>query len=214
MKQIRILLFALALCGLSACDNKNKISADSLAEAESTTADKDSLDSLRQQQIQDAIQQAEQAKQAEQANSKEAIYNAYLQILQRNYRYNDDFCVAGYFLMDFTGNGTPELITKTGTCEADYELDIYSFANGAANKIHNTGAGHSSLYRNGNRLIVYSGHMGYYSINELSYSGRVKSRSLGEGEVDPEEDYPDAPGREVSLSQFTDPTALKLALGM
>ncbi len=42
--------------------------------------------------------------------------------------YNDD--ITGYFLFDIDGNGIPELIYRTGSCEADYMYYVYTYNDG------------------------------------------------------------------------------------
>lgn len=220
MKPFLYLIFAIALCGFSACNsNQNKTPDTTPTEGETTIVDKDSLDQLRQQQIQDSIQQAEQAKLEEEAQNKEAMYRAYQQILQKNYPYNNYYASTGYYLMDFTGNGAPELIIKTGTCEADYELEIYTFTNGVAKKIYNSSACHATLYRDGSCLIKYTTFMGEYFMEQLSYNGSVRTKTLYKHESNleqesPEEEYPDAPGHEITLNPFKNSTALKKAIGI
>ena len=76
---------------------------------------------------------------------------------------NDAAVEFSYLLCDMDMDGVPELIVKTGTCEADYMVSVYTFRNGAAVKAGETGAGHSSFYGDseGGGLIVHCGHMGF-----------------------------------------------------
>ena len=76
----------------------------------------------------------------------------------------DDVAVENsYFVYDIDKDGVPELIVKTGTCEADYMAAIFSYRDGQAFRIDEIGAGHSSFYGdpvNGG-LIIHWGHSGY-----------------------------------------------------
>lgn len=76
----------------------------------------------------------------------------------------------GYVLYDIDKDGVPELITKMGTCEADFHGEIYRFVDGqAACRVDNIHLGHSSLYTDPgeNGLIVMYGHMGYAEADRL-----------------------------------------------
>ena len=45
----------------------------------------------------------------------------------------DDVAVENsYFVYDFDKDGIPELVVKTGTCEADYALAVFSYRDGQA----------------------------------------------------------------------------------
>ena len=76
-----------------------------------------------------------------------------------------------YLVYDIDKDGTPELIVKTGTCEADYHGGIYTFQNGRAVQIgEDLGLGHSSFYSDPgeNGIILMYGHMGYASASRIS----------------------------------------------
>ena len=76
----------------------------------------------------------------------------------------------GYVLYDVDKDGVPELITKMGTCEADFSGEIYRFVDGqAACRVDTIPLGHSSLYTDPgeNGLIVMYGHMGYAEADRL-----------------------------------------------
>lgn len=69
-----------------------------------------------------------------------------------------------YMLHDMDGNGVPELIIRSGTCEADFMFEFFSYNNGIVS-CGTTGAGHSSLAApdDGTGLLVCWQHMGYES---------------------------------------------------
>ena len=76
-----------------------------------------------------------------------------------------------YLLYDIDKDSTPELIVKTGTCEADYHGAIYTFRDGRAFAAEEElGLGHSSFYSDPgeNGVILMYGHMGYASAERVS----------------------------------------------
>ena len=76
---------------------------------------------------------------------------------------NDVTVEKSYTLWDIDKDEIPELLIKTGTCEADYAVKIYTMQDEKAVMIDTVGAGHSSFYGDGagEGLIVHWGHMGY-----------------------------------------------------
>lgn len=54
---------------------------------------------------------------------------------------------AEFALYDMNNDGIPELIEKTGTCEADYIYNFITYRNGTIVNIGSDGGGHSALYR-------------------------------------------------------------------
>ena len=75
---------------------------------------------------------------------------------------NNPANVYDYLLYDIDENGTPELITKTGTCEADYTGTVYFIKAGSAMKAGDFGLGHACLYTDPgmNGVIVWWAHQG------------------------------------------------------
>ena len=67
-----------------------------------------------------------------------------------------------YLLYDIDKDGTPELITKTGTCEADYVGTVYLFKDGKAERAGDFGLGHTALYTDPekNGVILWWAQMG------------------------------------------------------
>lgn len=55
--------------------------------------------------------------------------------------------VAEFSLYDMNNDGIPELIEKTGTCEADYIYNFITYRNGTIVNIGSDNAGHSALYK-------------------------------------------------------------------
>ena len=69
----------------------------------------------------------------------------------------------GYLYYDVDKDGIPELITKTGTCEADYIGTVYYFQNGKVEKAGDFGLSHADMYSDpvNNGIIVGMGSMGW-----------------------------------------------------
>ena len=85
-------------------------------------------------------------------------------IRNRDPQYRNDVAIENsYLLYDVDKDGTPELIIKTGTCEADYAGTLYTCRDGQAVKVDEFGFGHASLYSDPgeNGIILHYGHMGY-----------------------------------------------------
>ena len=75
--------------------------------------------------------------------------------------------VLGYAMADISGDGQPELIVKTGTCEADSLFHFYAWEQGEVAEIGDVSGSHSALALNENNdLIVYGGQMD----NEWAYA--------------------------------------------
>lgn len=56
-------------------------------------------------------------------------------------------CSVEFSLYDMNNDGIPELIEKTGTCEADYIYNFITYRNGTIVNIGSDNAGHSALYK-------------------------------------------------------------------
>ena len=95
-------------------------------------------------------------------------------------------------------DGTPELIVKSGTCEADYVGALYSFRDGKAFQFgEEIGLGHSSLYTDPgeNGIILLYGHMGEARALRISLNDGYAEELLYEDDLnarlreDPDADY-------------------------
>lgn len=105
----------------------------------------------------------------------------------------------GYTLYDIDKDGVPELMTKLGTCEADYHGEIFSFRDGEVLCVcDDLGLGHSSYYSDPdeNGIVLFGGHMGYAWAQRLTLAGdSLQSEELYEDdlnarlETDPEAEY-------------------------
>ncbi|MBP3210285.1 MAG: hypothetical protein J6M64_10350 [Oscillospiraceae bacterium] len=102
-------------------------------------------------------------------NPAESWQEAYRTVLdgtiaEQDPAYRNDVAIENsYLLYDVDKDGIPEMVIKTGTCEADYTGTLYTFRNGKAEKVDIFGLGHSSLYSypEGNGIVIHNGHMGF-----------------------------------------------------
>ncbi len=91
-----------------------------------------------------------------------------------------------YLVYDIDKDGTPELVIKTGTCEADYHGWIYAFRDGQAVQVGGElGLGHSSFYSDPgeNGIILMYGHMGYASAQRISVGDGYEAETLYEDDL-------------------------------
>ena len=103
-----------------------------------------------------------------------------------------------YLVYDIDKDAIPELLVKTGTCEADYHGAIYTLRDGQAVQVgEDLGLGHSSFYSDPGEdgIIMMWGHMGYASAVRISLTGGYREELLYEDnlndrlEEDPDADY-------------------------
>ncbi len=111
---------------------------------------------------------------------------------------SDDMKPCEYTLYDINKDGTPELILKRGTCEADYMFEFYTYTNGKAALLGEYRGDHSGLYalENKNGVYIQFAHMGCESIDIISIKdGKIVSEAyLAEVYREPDEDYTDLAG--------------------
>lgn len=91
-----------------------------------------------------------------------------------------------YSVFDIDKDGTPELFLKAGTCEADYQLKLYRYANGSADCFATLGAGHAVFCGLGDQkaFLIAVGHMGYEVVTKYSYAnGELNEEIIFEGAV-------------------------------
>lgn len=106
-----------------------------------------------------------------------------------------------YVLCDMDKNGMPELLTKTGSCEADFQIQVHTIVDGELHFCGEFYGGHSTLYA-GNEpgLICYEGHMGVYHIRKYSLEENILTEEIiAEGET--EADYPSL--EELGYGEYT-----------
>lgn len=102
-------------------------------------------------------------------------YRSERSVPDENLMAGDDRDISGYFLFDCSGDDIPELIVRTGNCEAAYMDKIYSYNGKEVVSSEEYGAGHTVYYSNPNEagaVRVY-GHMGYQGIDSFYYDGKT-----------------------------------------
>ena len=75
---------------------------------------------------------------------------------------SDDYNMS-YALLDICGDSIPELAVKYGTCEADFQVCVYTYRDGGVQEIGSgIPAGHATFAadRNSGQLVMAGGHMG------------------------------------------------------
>lgn len=143
---------------------------------------------------------------------KEAYKQVVYQLFKENgikYGYSQYAC--HYSMFDMDSNGIPELFVKTGSCEADFKYQIYTYENDQAKYMGSTNGGHATLMGKtnsaGGELILLMAHMGYQQVYEIKYeNGSITRNLMMKGEVPMGEDYYDtgysvpwAYARDISL---------------
>lgn len=122
--------------------------------------------------------------------AKSKVKNAYIaQIKKMSQSYNT---FRTYFLLDLTGDGIPELFVRTGTCEADAQLHIYTYTT-SLKRVASIGASHSSFYQGNGYFVLMSGHMGSWCIYKYYLkNGKLMKKRMGGGELkETDDDYPE-----------------------
>jgi hypothetical protein len=100
-----------------------------------------------------------------------------------------------YCLYDMNLDGFPELILKTGGCEADYWYTIYTITDDRLVDCGGISGGHAVLYTNGTGgFVQYAGHMGAFNITESALDCiTLVTKEIAGGEIDFSKgtDYPE-----------------------
>ena len=118
-------------------------------------------------------------------------------------QFGEDASMKYFFLFDITKDGIPELWTKYGSCEADYELHVFTYDNGRAREIYSAGASHTGYCQGSDYILAVLGHMGYFRLTKITYDGRnVREKVTFEKEFGPDEDYPDIKEPYVTTFDF------------
>ena len=93
---------------------------------------------------------------------------------------NEKDILSYYFLYDITGNGIPEIWVKTGTCEADYSLNVYTITNGRPRQILDSDGGHIDFFLKGDTIgsIVCNTGSGY--VSTYHYNGKKITKESAE----------------------------------
>ena len=120
-------------------------------------------------------------------------------LAKRNAENPGDFLAeCSYCLYDIDKDGTPELLLKTGTCEADYMGRIFFFDGRRASQLgEELSLSHSSFYTdpNENGVIIFGGHMGYARASRVTFTDGFGMELLYEDDLnarlekDPDSSY-------------------------
>lgn len=109
----------------------------------------------------------------------------YARVLAENLKTWQDDYFTRYTLFDLTGDGEPELLAGTGTCEADAMWEIWTVEDGQTRRLGAVSAEHALLYDCGGELWRVSAQMGWETVDKLVWDGetvaeeRVSERELG-----------------------------------
>jgi hypothetical protein len=109
-----------------------------------------------------------------------AIYEGFIQSeFDRIASENDGLASIEFAFRDLDVDGIPELIFKRGTCEADYQVNVFTLdSEGNIKDCGLIGGGHTAFGydENTGRLVMIWGHMGAADIEYLEWdNGTVKS---------------------------------------
>lgn len=180
-------------------------------EAEKAKREKFVSDSIAQAMNDSLMQAALMEKQREDSIriTRELIVSAYtvkLNELDRmvDRKYETDFALKEYFLFDITQDGVPELWVKYGSCEADYELHVFTYADGKTRELYSDAAGHTGYAQGTDYILAVLGHMGYFQLKKISYDGKnVRAKVILDKTFGPDEDYPDVKEPYVPTADFS-----------
>ncbi|MGN1375438.1 MAG: hypothetical protein ACI4V5_02670 [Prevotella sp.] len=130
-------------------------------------------------------------------SDRHTICDEYERLLNENSRQASD---CSYFLYDIDRDNIPELWIKTGNCEADYRLLVYTYHDGIK-QLYDDGAGHSCLYKGKGYILQVYAHMGVAFWNKLTYkNGRISARIIYEENIlDTDRDYTEPKEKEIMM---------------
>ena len=84
-----------------------------------------------------------------------------------------------YFLFDITDNGNPELWIKTGSCEANMQLLVFSTENDSVRELLSDNGGHTDFFLNDNTLGSVTCHAGSGYVSSYRYhKGKLKVQKV------------------------------------
>lgn len=128
-----------------------------------------------------------------------SLYQAQIAACRDKYLKKNSPGHSEYFLVDMNNDKLPELFVKTGGCEADYELDVYTISNGKVKNIYHTSAGHRDFYRGKDYLLMVEAHLGEFASYKLTMpNDKIKEQLLVRK-------APDVPIDEFDYPEYTEP---------
>ena len=103
-----------------------------------------------------------------------------------------------YCLYDIDKDGVPELLLRLGTCEADFQGNVYGFNGETVQFLGSIPLSHSSFYSypSGNGVLTHAGHMGYAA----GYRYYLDWGALQSEEINA--DFVDARGEYIDMSEI------------
>lgn len=160
--------------------------------------------------LEEANKKIEKIKKQKEENQRKqllkTIQNEYVKLLDDNKADDSGWSCSdeGYFLYDIDCDGIPELWIKTGTCEANYRMLVYTYVNGSK-MIYDASAGHSSFYIGDGYVLRVYGHMGYGEWEKLTYNGTsITANTIYEEELTYEDsDYREPEEKYIKLYSLT-----------
>lgn len=118
-----------------------------------------------------------------------------------------------YFLSDMNADGMPELFVKSGHCEADFKLDVYTIKEGRVHKIYRTTAGHRDFQQGSRYLIMVEAQSGtYYSCKLIMKNGKIEEELLTCKEASvsiADFDYPEYSEPQIEFCDYTNVQPIK-----
>lgn len=157
---------------------------DSIAQVQRIQqARQDSIERVRQDSLDAVNDSIEKARQIEEERQKEirGMVDAYCKKV--------DELFGSYFLFDITQDGLPELWVKSGTCEADYILSVFTYNHGLK-RIYQEGAGHGVYCQGSNYILFWGGHQGFGYWSKIAYNnGKMDSKVIFEEDVREDFEY-------------------------
>lgn len=118
-----------------------------------------------------------------------------------------------YFLSDMNADGMPELFVKSGHCEADFKLDVYTIKEGRVHKIYRTTAGHRDFQQGSRYLIMVEAQSGtYYSCKLIMKNGKIEEELLTCKEASvsiADYDYPEYSEPQIEFCDYTNVQPIK-----
>lgn len=123
------------------------------------------------------------------APAKSAVKKAYVAQIQKMGQYNNNFRT--YFLIDISGDGIPELFVRTGTCEADAQIHIYTYST-KLTKLITMNASHTNFYVGKGYFLTFNAHMGdWYTTKYFMQKGKLMKKVVSRGTLKDGQDYPE-----------------------
>ncbi len=199
-KQLMIVLIVLTLLSLSGCGIARNILERKLGANDTETEEVSAEVNVPEQPAEEVKEEPkEEIKEeipeepVEEEVPAEPWKDVYLALLEeeisaepQDNEYGNPIEFSNYWLYDIDKNDVPELILKTGTCEADYYGTVYTCKNGEALEVGGFYLGHANLGTcpDENGVLLKNGHMGY----SATYKYTLENDKLSDEEMLFEED--------------------------